>query len=149
MDVNDFLGIKTVDLSSLPFGGKEFEGQFIFTDKSEIQQYVLPVLKLTAQRALDESQIQFANLGSIEQYTHHVAKELIFSLTARVANKDLGSFQHPKDWWQAVKERWAPKWFLKKYPVEYTVYTAKAFYPDIKIPDHQEYVQFYKKGVHY
>jgi hypothetical protein len=27
----------------------------------------------------------------------------------------------PSDWWQAFKERWAPRWFLDKYPVEYTV----------------------------
>ena len=24
----------------------------------------------------------------------------------------------PADWWQHVKERWAPRWFLKKWPVK-------------------------------
>ena len=25
----------------------------------------------------------------------------------------------PADWWQAVRERWAPKWWLKRHPVRY------------------------------
>lgn len=27
--------------------------------------------------------------------------------------------QWPADWWQAVRERWAPAWWLKRHPVKY------------------------------
>jgi hypothetical protein len=29
----------------------------------------------------------------------------------------------PKDWWQMLKEQYAPKWFLKRWPVEYDDHT--------------------------
>lgn len=25
----------------------------------------------------------------------------------------------PMDWWQALKENWAPRWFLRRWPVQY------------------------------
>lgn len=52
----------------------------------------------------------------------------------------------PADWWQSVKERFAPKWFLKRHPVRYTTVTAslEELYPCLKqaIPDEVAYLQF-------
>ena len=28
----------------------------------------------------------------------------------------------PRDWWQAARERWAPKWWLRRHPVKRTRY---------------------------
>lgn len=28
--------------------------------------------------------------------------------------------KYPKDWWEALKERFFPKWLLRRFPVEYT-----------------------------
>ena len=44
---------------------------------------------------------------------------------------------YPADWWQAVKERFAPKWFLCRWPVEYnkTVIDVRAVYPKMAIPN--------------
>lgn len=60
----------------------------------------------------------------------------------------------PTDWWQAVRERWLPSWWLKKHPVEYrrididrTIYTRIC--PHIKTPDRSSHVRFlFKKGEH-
>jgi hypothetical protein len=43
---------------------------------------------------------------------------------------------YPKDWKEALKERFAPKWFLKKYPVVYVKHYAKVaeLYPDYVVP---------------
>jgi hypothetical protein len=30
----------------------------------------------------------------------------------------------PADWWEAVKDRWAPTWFRQRYPVRYTRFTV-------------------------
>jgi hypothetical protein len=27
--------------------------------------------------------------------------------------------QWPRDWWQAFRERWFPRWWLKKHPIKY------------------------------
>ena len=42
--------------------------------------------------------------------------------------------QYPADWREAVKERWAPRWFLKRHPVRYSVVVleAVALYPKFR-----------------
>lgn len=42
--------------------------------------------------------------------------------------------QHPKDWWQHLKYRFAPKWFLAFWPVLLTQYNVRYFYPHIEVP---------------
>ncbi len=46
--------------------------------------------------------------------------------------------QWPDDWWQAVKERFAPRWFRRYWPVKYHVLSVdvKALYPEICPPKH-------------
>lgn len=43
--------------------------------------------------------------------------------------------KYPSDWWQAFKQRWFPKWLLRKYPVCETVHIIdrKVVYPDLVI----------------
>lgn len=45
--------------------------------------------------------------------------------------------QYPADWWQALRERWFPKWWLRRWPVQYTVRTmkAEAVYPKVSAPN--------------
>lgn len=58
---------------------------------------------------------------------------------------------YPKDWWQAFKKRWAPKWFLARWPVENTtvVMDAKLIYPDINIslPDERHFLHINKTRI--
>ena len=38
----------------------------------------------------------------------------------------------PKDWWQAVRERWCPQWWLRRYPVQYNrVYVNKPIFGNV------------------
>jgi len=43
--------------------------------------------------------------------------------------------EYPKDWWQAFKERWFPKWLLNKYPVikRYHTLRRNIVYPELKV----------------
>lgn len=41
----------------------------------------------------------------------------------------------PADWWQHVKLRFAPKWWLVKYPVEYRKIVITHFCPHLHLPD--------------
>lgn len=47
--------------------------------------------------------------------------EHAFQITMRVdmPTKTLGQWEWPRTWWDAVKERFAPAWFLKRWPVVY------------------------------
>ena len=40
------------------------------------------------------------------------------------------SIKVPMDWWQHFKEKWFPKWAIKRWPISYKIYTAEALYPE-------------------
>ena len=46
------------------------------------------------------------------------------------------SYQWPRDWQEAFKERWAPRWVLARWPVRYqrVGWTAKALAEKVTIP---------------
>lgn len=64
-------------------------------------------------------------------------------LEVRIRQEILGkvmaqkSFSYPEDWWQALKARFAPKWFLARWPVEVTtiIWTARELYPKVSFPE--------------
>ncbi len=57
------------------------------------------------------------------------------SCTWEVASKAGTRFLDvPRDWWQHAKERFAPQWYLKRWPVLVTTYSARHFYPEIEVP---------------
>jgi hypothetical protein len=61
-----------------------------------------------------------------------------YKIRGYVWSQDAGKkveFKYPADWWEAVKERFAPAWFLKRYPVKYThkEFQVKATYPELMI----------------
>jgi hypothetical protein len=41
--------------------------------------------------------------------------------------------RYPADWWQAVKGRFAPDWFKRRYPIKYTEHHIRvdAVYPEL------------------
>lgn len=43
---------------------------------------------------------------------------------------------YPRDWWEALKLRFAPMWFTRHYPVYYhsVVFSAKTLFPDLRLP---------------
>lgn len=53
----------------------------------------------------------------------------------------------PKDWWQAFRDRWFPKWWLKRHPVEYEVYEGselvfKAVCPHLQTEEEGKHVRW-------
>ena len=49
--------------------------------------------------------------------------------------------KYPSDWWQAFKERWSPRWALRRWPVQYERKNIKltAYWPTFRVmvPDHE------------
>lgn len=73
------------------------------------------------------------------KYDAHVQydlKRMVEQLRASIYGQPVQSveYKHPSDWFQAFKERWYPKWLLKRSPVEYITYKSTDYhmYPDIK-----------------
>lgn len=65
-------------------------------------------------------------------------------MTLRVRQEILGqgpfacpTIEFPKDWVEAVKERFAPTWLLRHWPVKYTknYFDVRIIYPMMKYPD--------------
>lgn len=52
---------------------------------------------------------------------------------------------YPENWWEAFKERWAPDWFHRRYPVRYTEITTslRETYPQFTpaLPDTPAVIQ--------
>jgi hypothetical protein len=80
-------------------------------------------------------------------YIDFITQDMILQLEAYVLGRKetIKTFVYPVDWWQAVRQRWAPKWWLKRYPVINTTETVdvEAVWPTFKvaIPDHQPRLQ--------
>lgn len=53
----------------------------------------------------------------------------IAHITAMVEGSTVKEIKHPADWWEAFRERWLPSWWLKYYPVNYTIWQIDRQYP--------------------
>jgi len=69
-------------------------------------------------------------------FLEHAAGDIIAQVRGFVWGErvDALSISHPSDWWQAFKDRWFPRWLLKKYPVKFTkhCFDVRALYPNFK-----------------
>jgi len=72
----------------------------------------------------------------IDLSTDHARDDIMFRLRSFVWGErvDEIGIKHPADWIEAFKERWFPKWILKRRPVEYTRYVSNdmATYPNFR-----------------
>src|SRR3990167_6914606 len=55
--------------------------------------------------------------------------------------------EYPSTWWDAVKQRWFPKWALNRWPVVMNRIDGEILYPMIEIPKYRKEVTF--KLAHY
>ena len=70
----------------------------------------------------------------------HEMKALVLKLRVLIAGrKSNEKIMFPIDWKEAVKERFAPKWYLRLRPVKYAWYEAGEFFPGVKWEDSSFY----------
>ena len=64
---------------------------------------------------------------------------------------------YPRDWWQAFRQRWAPKWWLDRYPVQMTTVTIATqtdvvekhetrICPHTRVPDNRPHFHYLATG---
>lgn len=71
---------------------------------------------------------------SIEEVTQYMIQMQVRGFLWSKKNR-IHTFTAPADWWQAVRERWCPAWWLARHPVRYRVETidVRDVFPDLKI----------------
>lgn len=72
---------------------------------------------------------------SVERTAKSLGQRLTVELATFVLSKPLEKVEarYPATWWDAVKERFGPQWFLKRWPARYTtiVLRAEAYFPQL------------------
>ena len=110
--------------------------------ETAIQEITLRIGQIGAQRIIEEW--PFAEQPEVRsRYLIESARWLLAGMV-RYAEQPCEPVKYPADWWQAVKERFAPAWALKRWPVVYTIWEPSVIYPDIKLPDRAHYVKIRK-----
>ncbi len=74
---------------------------------------------------------------------------LIHKVMVDVLSEDLETqtVTFPIDWWEAVKQRWAPAWYTDRWPVRTKTVTMEAFaiYPRVSLPEYAPGVRILKR----
>lgn len=69
------------------------------------------------------------SLGELRLRAHRMGEDMVACLDAHLFGEEIGrkKLEHwqPADWWQAVRERWAPAWWLRRRPVRKTCVTLE------------------------
>lgn len=108
-----------------------------------IERVALEVKKFAMRQQFDPTAM--IRNTDVRWFHEGAARRMVSQIITRVASKkyETKTVSFPADWWQAVKRRFGPRWFLKRYPVVMTDVTmeASAYYPEVEIPDHAAFVE--------
>jgi hypothetical protein len=71
----------------------------------------------------------------IDWIVDEMSSSINAQITGFIYKRDVESLhvQYPRDWWQALKERWFPSWLIDRFPVAYHCvdYDVLALYPEL------------------
>lgn len=77
-----------------------------------------------------------------------LGRHVVITFRQSLWGEDVGTLRvrYPADWWQAFKQRYAPRWALRRWPVRYTTVSqdVRAVYPDWRPGIEGERVSFVK-----
>jgi hypothetical protein len=87
------------------------------------------------------SDYTFAEMPKLTAEYSTILSATILHAIVRYAEQKCEHVKYPANWWEAVKERFAPAWALKRWPVRYRVWEPFVIYPQIKLPNAQQFVK--------
>jgi hypothetical protein len=112
----------------------------------DLEKIKFAVLAYVSKELAEEFAI--APTAKITDHLNWFSEQIVLQIRQDVFGKqvDIVEIRYPADWWQAFKERWFPKWLLKRYPVIETIETIdiKALYPTINIPNHRAIINVWE-----
>lgn len=87
---------------------------------NEVKSYVASRVPFAVQRYLDIEALRRCKVDvELDPITDAMVVRLIGFVHAMPGERIRISRRWPKTWWQAVKERWLPKWAKAYWPVDY------------------------------
>lgn len=92
----------------------------------------LEVVKFYLEQSVTPIQLQRVKLERFEDFLGECFR---FRLSYQMAGRQGETVRYPDGWWQAVRERFSPRWWLERHPVRYVTRTAYEMLPAIALPD--------------
>lgn len=80
----------------------------------------------------------------VTQFASFISDGLLAQLRQDIFGRTLDEIKFPANWKEAVKERFAPAWVLKRWPVRYAVYKIDELYPKMLAPRHERVLRVYR-----
>jgi hypothetical protein len=112
----------SVHCVGIPLAGIETERQM----KDNFPSYLEPVEEIKYDKTRLRASAYFHSGSCSFDVEETIKDRLRMSMSYQFYQRDaVPPVQYPKDWWEAFKERWFPKWLLKRYPVRYRVVNMK------------------------
>ena len=105
---------------------------------------VLNKSKLSLQNTISKIALHNATIDIIEMIGGDVIVR-IEKICISGKEKIIKETQFPRDWWQAFRERWFPKWWLRLCPIQYKKVITKEIIkmcPHLAVPDNRPHVMF-------
>jgi hypothetical protein len=84
---------------------------------------------------IDTGHLYYANVECAYKIIDSITNDALLQIRGFVWGENLKEpkyIRYPKDWVEAFKERWFPKFLLNRYPVKYSVYeiSTAVLYPN-------------------
>ncbi len=119
-------------------------------DPPMFQHVLLEKVRFSCRRYVD---IRVLEDVKLEAFMDGIAQQMVAQLVASILGKcedheESQPLVIPADWWQAVRERWLPSWWLKRYPVKTKrlMLVKKTTYwricPHVNIPTRERHLEF-------
>lgn len=90
--------------------------------QTDFEKVALELIKKSIQFRVSQSFLEGVQYNEIRNISSKIVDSLIYELRYNIfgiKRKIKKEIKRPTDWWNAVKERFFPKWLLKKFPVKY------------------------------
>ena len=100
-------------------------------------EFNLTQLQFVATKSLMQRQMQDMSEATLEAYYRIATEEMLISMKLLIWGRqtDRRVIKWPADWWEALKLRFAPFWFTRRYPVRWNtaIITRHDLYPGLKL----------------
>jgi hypothetical protein len=123
-------------------GKDKFDLDAFAADHSVIQSHVFTTKKFTSGFEIERDLLYALDFKtSVWDKKQEIVRMIVEAHIHAIEINDF-SMRAPRDWWNAVKERWFPKWLLRKYPVQYTTQEVviSVLYPKLRLPPGEKYL---------
>lgn len=103
------------------------------------QQIAFEKIRLNVEAAVSDTLLDARVVCVQDWFADHARLQLSGFLWGKTIEEH--EIRYPLDWWEAVKDRWAPRCFLRRWPVRHQTKTIalKAIWPTLRlmVPDHE------------